>query len=46
LKHDYFANSYLEVLNIEINPWYQTLDLEYIFMQNNASIHTARKVKK
>jgi len=46
LKHGYSANSYLEVLNAEVDPWYQTLDSGYIFMQDNASIHTAKKVKK
>src|SRR5579862_9921626 len=46
LKHGYSANSYLEVLNVQVNSWYQTLDSGYIFMQDIASIHTAKKVKK
>jgi len=38
--------SYLEVLNVEVAPIYGTLDPGYIFMQDNALIHTAHKVKK
>jgi hypothetical protein len=45
-KHGYSANSYLEVLDAEVGPWYQRLDPGYIFMQDNASIHTAKKVKE
>ena len=43
-KHEYSANSYLEVLDAEIAPAYASLDPGYIFMQDNASIHTAYKV--
>ena len=41
-KHGYSANSYLDILEQLVLPNY-TNDL--IFMQDNASIHTARKVK-
>jgi transposase len=47
-KHRYSANSYLAVLNAQVLSWYQELkgnEVEaYTFMQDNASIHTARKV--
>jgi len=45
-KHSYSANSYLEVLDAEVAPSFANLDPGYIFIQNNASIHTANKVKK
>jgi hypothetical protein len=45
LKHRYSANSYLEVLDAEVWPAYQAQDPGYVFMQDNASIHTAGKVK-
>src|SRR3954451_11277089 len=45
-KHGYSANSYLEVLNAEVGPTFESLDPGYEFMQDNASIHTARKVKE
>jgi len=45
-KHGYSANSYLEVLDAEVASSFANLDLGYIFMQDNASIHTANKVKK
>jgi len=45
-KHGYSANSYLEVLEAEVKPWYEKLDPGYVFMQDNASIYTAGKVKK
>jgi hypothetical protein len=44
LKHGYSANSYLEVLEAEVWLVYQVVDLGYVFMQDNASIHTAKKV--
>jgi hypothetical protein len=44
-KHGYSANSYLEVLDAEVAPAFEELDDGYEFMQDNASIHTARKVK-
>jgi DDE superfamily endonuclease/Transposase len=44
-KHGYSSNSYLEVLDAEIAPAYASLDPGYIFMQDNASIHTAYKVR-
>jgi len=43
-KHKYSANSYLEVLNVEVELAYANLDKGYIFMQDNASIHTTIKV--
>jgi hypothetical protein len=46
LKHSYFANSYLEVLNTEVDLWYQKLDSRYVFIQDNASIYIARKIKR
>jgi hypothetical protein len=44
LKHRYSANSYLEVLEAEVWPAYQAVEQGYVFMQDNASIHTAKKV--
>jgi hypothetical protein len=41
-KHGYSANSYIEVLDAELAGHHQ---LGLIFMQDNAPIHTARKVK-
>jgi hypothetical protein len=39
-KHEYSANSYLEVLDIEIEPTFEELDNPgYIFIQDNVSIH-------
>ena len=44
-KHRYSANSYLEVLDAMVAPAMQRLnDPGYIFMQDNASIHTALTV--
>jgi hypothetical protein len=43
-KHGYSANSYLEVLDAEVAPAHAGLDPGYVFMQDNASIHTAHKV--
>ena len=45
-KHGYSANSYLEVLTAQVLFWHRQLDKGYVFMQNNASIHTANKVKE
>jgi hypothetical protein len=45
-KHGYSVASYLEVLEAEVAPIYTTLEPGYLFMQDNASIHTARKVKE
>jgi transposase len=46
-KHGYSANLYIEVLDAELGPTYDELnDLGYHFIQDNASIHTARKVKE
>ena len=46
-KHGYSANSYLEVLDAEVTLIFEDLDDEaYQFIQDNASIYTAGKVKK
>jgi len=42
-KHGYSANSYLEVLEHRLSEFYQD---GLIFMQDNAPIHTAKKVKE
>ena len=44
-KHGYFAESYLKVLEAEVAPTYTLLEKGYKFMQDNASIHTAHKVR-
>jgi hypothetical protein len=44
-KHRYSANSYLKVLNAEVELIFKDLDEGYIFIQDNASIHTAHKVR-
>jgi hypothetical protein len=44
-KHGYSANSYVEVLIDPVLYWYRKLDRGYIFMQDNASIYTAGKIK-
>jgi len=44
-KHGYSANSYLEVCEAEVAPTFQNLDPGYIFMQDNASIYNAHKVR-
>ena len=44
-KHGYSAESYLEVLEAEVAPTYTLLEKGYKFMQDNASIHTAHKVR-
>jgi hypothetical protein len=45
-KHGYLAESYLEVLNAEVEPAYRKLGKGYTFMQDNTSIHIAKKVKE
>ena len=45
-KYRYSAESYLEVLNTEVELVYEALGLSYTFMQDNASIYTTKKVKK
>jgi hypothetical protein len=43
-KHKYSANSYIEVLDGQVAPWYEELDdNRYIFMQDNTPIYTAIK---
>ena len=42
-RNDYFANSYIQVLDDNLLEIYEP---NLIFMQNNASIHTVKKVKK
>ena len=45
-KHGYSANSYIEVLDAMVAPAIEELnDPGYIFMQDNASIHTAHIVR-
>ena len=44
-KHGYSANSYLEVLDAEVDDIFKNNEPGYMYMQDNASIHTARKVK-
>jgi transposase len=44
-KHRYSAASYLEVLEAQVKGWFRKLRRSYIFMQDNASIHTANKIK-
>lgn len=44
-KHGYSAESYLEVLEAEVKPIFEKLNPGYEFMRDNASIHTASKVK-
>ena len=45
-KHGYSANSYLAVLDEQVGPYYADHeDLGYIFMQDNASIYIALKVR-
>ena len=45
-KYGYSANSYLEVLDAMVAPAITELnDPGYIFMQDNASIHTALTVR-
>ena len=45
-KYKYSTESYLEVLNIEVELVYEALSPGYTFIQDNASIHTIKKVKK
>lgn len=45
LKHGYSANSYLEALGAEVAPVYASLDQGHVFIQDNASIHTTKKIK-
>jgi hypothetical protein len=46
VKHRYSAALYLEVLEAEVAPICATLEPGYLFMQDNASIYTTRKVKE
>ena len=45
-KYKYSTESYLEVLNIEVELVYEALSPGYTFIQDNTSIHTTKKVKK
>jgi hypothetical protein len=46
-KHGYSARSYIEVLDSQVAPWYEELDNNtYVFMQDNAPIHTANSVQE
>jgi hypothetical protein len=44
-KHGYSVESYLEVLEADVAPMFTGLGPGYEFMQDNASIHCAGKVK-
>jgi hypothetical protein len=44
VKHRYLANSYLKVLDVEVEPIFERLDNGYLFIQDNASIHTAHNI--
>ena len=44
-KHGYSTESYLEVLEAEVKPIFEELDARYLFMQDNASIYRAYKVR-
>jgi hypothetical protein len=46
VKHGYSANSYLKVLDAEVEPIFEGLDDGYAFIQDNASIYTAHKVRE
>jgi hypothetical protein len=43
-KHGYSARSYLKVCDVEVALIFKQLDDGYIFMQDNASIHTASTI--
>jgi hypothetical protein len=45
-KHGYLANSYLEVLDAEVESIFEGLNDGYVFIQDNASIHTVHKVRE
>jgi hypothetical protein len=45
-KYRYFAKSYLEGLEAEVSPIFSILDPGYKFIQDNASIYIASKVKE
>ena len=44
-KHRYLAESYLEVLEAKVALIFKDLELGYKFIQDNASIYKAKKVK-
>ena len=44
-KHGYSANSYIEVLDVEVKPVFDIFNPGYLFIQDNASIYTAHKVR-
>jgi hypothetical protein len=44
-KHGYSAASYLEVLEAMVLGLYRKLGRDYVFIQDNATIHTTRKVR-
>ena len=46
VKHRYSAELYLEVLDVELALIYLALPLSYVFIQDNALIHIAHKVKE
>ena len=44
-KHEYFARSYIEVLDAKVKLIFEELDEGYLFMQDNASIYTTYIVR-
>lgn len=44
-KHEYNANSYLEMFETEMAPIFEELDIGYQFIQNNVFIHYVYKIK-
>ena len=44
-KYRYSTNSYIKVLDAELALIHEKLDLGYIFIQDNTSIHCTKKVK-
>ena len=44
-KHGYSVESYLEVLEAKVALIFKDLELGYKFIQDNASIYKAKKVK-
>ena len=44
-KYGYSANSYIEVLDAEVKLAFDIFDPGYLFIQDNASIYTAHKVR-
>ena len=43
-KFSYTTNSYIKVLDAKVAPIFIDINPTYLFMQDNAPIHIARKV--